>query len=529
VTQDPTNGAVSKISSAVRILVAEDEPEIRSYLDVALRWLGYSVDFTGDGEEALTRLREQGADYSLLLLDMIMPRKDGLETLREIRTFDTGLPVIMLSSRSSSATAADAMKSGANDFLVKPVSHEDLGKAIHKALRFRNPDPERGSDEHLPLSETCPVVSSSWTKKLDLFLEQVGASEVPVLLQGETGVGKEVLARQIHACSRRAKKPFLKLNCAALPPELIESELFGYERGAFTGAFRSNPGKFELADGGTLLLDEIGDMDFKLQAKLLQVLQDGEFLRLGSNEICRVDVRIIAATHCDLEKAISDGRFREDLYYRLNVIRIEVPSLRERGEEILSLAQFFLKKHTPPGTAPVEMSSSLRQTLTAHDWPGNIRELENVIRKLIALRRSDLVVEELKQAGARRRALTVGLSTRQGPDQGTESDPERRLLNFDDRARRLSAVTRHPHEHAPYTVSSADADEFVDGATEPSILDKVDEARRQAETKAILDALNATLWNRKQAATLLNVDYKALLYKMKKFGIGNKAARTATR
>ena len=197
---------------------------------------------------------------------------------------------------------------------------------------------------------------------MDLFLDQVGSSEVPVLLQGETGVGKEVLARQIHACSRRAKKPFLKLNCAALPSELVESELFGYERGAFTGAFRNNPGKFELADGGTLLLDEIGDMDFKLQSKLLQVLQDGEFLRLGSKEICRVDVRVIAATHCDLDQAISDGRFREDLYYRLNVIRIEVPPLRDRGEEILSLAQFFLKKHTPPGEAPVEMSSSLRQT-----------------------------------------------------------------------------------------------------------------------------------------------------------------------
>ena len=527
-TQDLNSGAIPKTGSPERILVAEDEPEIRSYLDVALRWLGYSVDFAADGEEALARLQENGADYGLLLLDMIMPRKDGMETLRAIRAYDTGLPVIMLSSRSSPVTAADALKNGASDFLVKPVSHEELSKVIQKALRFR-PAPAQGFAESRSPSEPPLVVSSSWTKKIDLFLEQVGASEVPVLLQGETGVGKEVLARQIHACSRRAKKPFLKLNCAALPPELIESELFGYERGAFTGAFRSNSGKFELADGGTLLLDEIGDMDFKLQAKLLQVLQDGEFMRLGSNEICRVDVRIIAATHCDLEKAISAGRFREDLYYRLNVIRIEVPPLRERGEEILSLAQFFLKKHTPPGTAPVEMSSSLRQTLTAHNWPGNIRELENVIRKLVALRRSDIVVEELKQAGARRRAAAERVSNRQGPDLETESDPERRLLNFDDRARRLSAVKRHPHEEAPYTVSSADADEFLDGATKPSILDKVDEARRQAETKAILDALNATLWNRKQAATLLNVDYKALLYKMKKFGIGSKAARTATR
>jgi len=521
-TQDPT---LSKTTSTVRILVAEDEPEIRSYLDIALRWLGYSVDFAGDGEEALARLQEQDANYSLLLLDMIMPRKDGLETLREIRKFDTGLPVIMLSSRSSPVTAADAMKSGCSDFLVKPVSHEDLSKAIQKALRFRHhPDPERGSTEQLPISESSPVVSSSWTKKVDLFLEQVGSSEVPVLLQGETGVGKEVLARQIHACSRRAKKTFLKLNCAALPSELVESELFGYERGAFTGAFRNNPGKFELADGGTLLLDEIGDMDFKLQSKLLQVLQDGEFLRLGSKEVCRVDVRVIAATHCDLDQAINDGRFREDLYYRLNVIRIEVPPLRDRNEEILSLAQFFLKKHTPPGEAPVEMSSSLRQTLTSHNWPGNIRELENVIRKLITLRRSDLVIEDLKQAGARRRAIAAGFSARQGPDHKNESRPATPLLNFEDGVQRFSTERQRSYEEVS---PSFNRDEGVDGAAEPSILRKVDEARKQAETEAILDALNATLWNRKQAATLLNVDYKALLYKMKKFGIGNKTARAS--
>jgi two-component system response regulator AtoC len=342
-------------------------------------------------------------------------------------------------------------------------------------------------------------------------------------------VGKEVLARQIHACSRRANKPFLKLNCAALPSELVESELFGYERGAFTGAFRSNPGKFELADGGTLLLDEIGDMDFRLQAKLLQVLQDGEFLRLGSKELCRVDVRVIAATHCDLDSAIHDGHFREDLYYRLNIIRIEVPPLRERNEEILPLAQFFLKKHTPPGEAPVEMSSSLRQALTAHNWPGNIRELENVIRKLVTLRRSDIVVEELKQAGARRRAAAASVSSRQGLDHQTESRSETPLLSFEDGRRRLSAEKRSPLEEASSADCGTHASDVAEDPTAHSILRKVDEARKQAETEAIVSALNAALWNRKHAATLLNVDYKALLYKMKKFGIGNKAARAATR
>src|SRR5579862_9001661 len=375
-----------------KILVAEDEPEVRGYLDVALRWLGYSVELTEDGEEALARLRENGGDYSLLLLDLIMPRKDGLETLREVRQFDTGLPIIMLSSASSPLHVVDAIKSGANDFLAKPVSHEDLGKAIQKALRIRPNQDLSPEVDNVPLTEDACIPSSSWTKKLDLFLNQVGTSDVPVLLQGETGVGKEVLARQIHGCSRRSKKPFLKLNCAALPSELIESELFGYERGAFTGAFRNNPGKFELADGGTLLLDEIGDMDFKLQAKLLQVLQDGEFLRLGSKEVCKVDVRVIAATHCDLELAITEKRFREDLYYRLNVIRIEVPPLRERKEEILALARFFLKKYTLAGDTPADITSRLRQAFMTHDWPGNIRELENVMRKLVALRRPEMIV-----------------------------------------------------------------------------------------------------------------------------------------
>jgi DNA-binding NtrC family response regulator len=507
-----------------KILVAEDEPEVRGYLEVALRSLGYAVDLAEDGEEALACLTEKGSNYCLLILDLIMPRKDGLETLREVRQFDTGLPIIMLSSASSPLHVVDAIKSGANDFLGKPVSYEDLSKAIHKALRIRPEDSAPAAEPRTPPAETC-IPTSSWTKKLDIFLKQVGSSEVPVLLQGETGAGKEVLARQIHAASPRAKKPFLKLNCAALPSELVESELFGYERGAFTGAVRNNPGRFELADGGTLLLDEIGDMDFKLQAKLLQVLQDGEFLRLGAKETCRVDVRVIAATHCDLEKAIAEGRFREDLYYRLNIIRIEVPPLRERKEEIFSLAQFFVKKHSVPGEPLVEITAPLKQAMMAHSWPGNIRELENAMRKLIVLRRPELVAEELRRAGIRRQVLTGGYSIRR--ELKPEPIPKPRALPFDDGFRRPpGSQVSFPADSASSEFPMEESNSFRTGRS-ASILRKVDEARKQAEVEAIVAALNQTLWNRKQAASVLNVEYKALLYKMKKLGIGEKQLRAA--
>jgi two-component system response regulator AtoC len=496
------------MSSTPRILVAEDEPEVRGYLEIALRSLGYPIDLAEDGEEALACLRENGSDYCLLLLDLIMPRKDGLETLREIRQFNTILPIIMFSGATSPLNIVDAMQSGANDFLAKPVSNENLGKAVQKALRVPiNPVVHSSPPNTMP-SVVRSVGSSLWTKKVDSFLNQVGSSEAPVLLQGETGVGKEVLARRLHANSPRSEKPFLKINCAALPPELIESELFGYDRGAFTGAFRNNPGKFELADGGTILLDEIGDMDFKLQAKLLQVLQDGEFLRLGSKETCRVDVRVIAATHCDLELAIRKGRFRQDLYYRLNVIRIEIPPLRDRKEELLPLAQFFLKKHAV-GDHQLEITPSLTQAMVAYDWPGNIRELENVMRRYIILRQSDLVIEELARIESRRKTLDAAHSARRV--NGARL-PSRDILPYRPEPRSLAAEGEHGQ----------------DKASKGSVLGRVDRARKRAELEAILEALNASHWNRKEAAALLNVDYKALLYKMKKLGIGEKASRAAT-
>src|SRR5690349_1466528 len=382
------------VSNGRTILLGEDELEVRSYLEMALRCHGYSIESAQDGEEVLSCLERDRGQISLVLLDIMMPRKDGLETLREIRRWNRGLPIVMLSGASSPLKVVEAMKSGATDFIPKPVSHDDLCTAIEKALGVNgstNGHAPHIMDDPPSLRAEAGLSAAVRVKAVEPLLKQIGGAEVPVLIQGETGVGKEVIARQLCAQSPRANKIFLKLNCAALPSELVESELFGYERGAFTGAFQKKPGMFEMADGGTILLDEIGDMDFKLQAKLLQVLQDQEFQRLGGKETIRVDVRVISATHCDLEKSIAEGRFREDLYYRLNVVMIPAPPLRERTDEILTLAEFFLIKHARPGMEPLTVTPALHQALIAHYWPGNIRELENVMRKYLVIRDADMI------------------------------------------------------------------------------------------------------------------------------------------
>ena len=463
--------------SAHTILVGEDELEVRAYLEMALKCLGYSVELAQDGDEILTQLRAARSRISAVLLDLMMPQRDGMEVLKEIRQIDPDLPVIIVSGAASTLNVVTAMKTGATDFLCKPVAHEDLRVALSRALE------RKLAEEPLP----PPVVgrskffvgSNPRMREIHSLISQVGWSEAPVLIQGETGAGKEVLARELHVSSPRAAKVFLKLNCAALPSELVESELFGYERGAFTGAFQKKAGMFEAADGGTILLDEIGDMDVRLQAKLLQVLQDREFQRIGGKETIKVDVRIMAATHRDLEKAIAERTFREDLYYRLNVINIGLPPLRERKEDIVPLAEALLKKHAIPGRT-VSITPDLKHALLAYPWPGNVRELENVLRKLIILRDPGVIAREL-HAKAARRTLSA---TAGSPAPTVEIEP---------------AAAIRP--------------------SDTPILEQVTRAKEQAETEAILAALNSTLWNRKQAAALLKIDYKALLYKMKKLGV----------
>lgn len=307
------------------------------------------------------------------------------------------------------------------------------------------------------------------------FLRRVGLSDVPVLLHGETGAGKEVMARKLWSYSSRVGKTFLKLNCAALPSELIESELFGYEKGAFTGAIVDKPGKFELAQDGTILLDEIGDMDTRLQAKLLQVLQDGQVQPLGSSRTIDVNVRIMAATHRDLQAAIAHGSFREDLYYRLSVINITIPPLRDRPEEIIPLAEYLLLRHVGRGALPPAIPEGLRWALLAHSWPGNIRELENVMRRFLVYQDANLLASELSNGG---------------------SSPKPRL-----EVARSPAIAR-----TPVSTARVSFDHFA-------------EISRTAESKLLLETLEAVRWNRRQAAIQLKIDYKALLYKLQKHGI----------
>ena len=381
-------------SNGETVLVAEDEPEVRSFLEMALRCQGYAVETADDGEEALEVL-DHNHSISAVLLDIVMPRKDGLDTLRAIRKDHPSVPVIMISGASSPLNVVDAMRNGARDFLAKPVTSADLRKVLSGALQTDAPPAPEPGVAAAPVGKNIFFGENAQMRELQNLLPQIGWSEAPALILGETGVGKEVLARELHAQSPRKKKAFLKVNCAALPSELVESELFGYERGAFTGAFQKKPGMFEVADGGTIFLDEIGDMDFKLQAKLLQVLQDSEFQRLGGKETVRVDVRVIAATHKDLEKAMAENTFRSDLYYRLSVINLRVPALRERRDDIARLAEFLLVKHSG-GAPPPRISPTLLDALTNYEWPGNIRELENIVRKLLILRDPDMIVRELR-------------------------------------------------------------------------------------------------------------------------------------
>jgi len=497
-----------------KILVVEDEPEVRDYLGIALKQQGYATDFAEDGEEAIQYLTQPGSDVGLMLLDIIMPRKDGLDTLHEVRQFSPRLPIVMLSGSCSPPHIIQAMKSGADDFLQKPVTFDDLGHTIEKVLGLRS---GVRNQEHVPApagEETALV--SNWARKVERLLRNIGDSDVPVLLMGETGVGKEVVARELHKRSVRRDKPFLKVNCAALPSELVESELFGYERGAFTGAFKTSEGRFKQADGGTILLDEIGDMDVKLQAKLLQVLQDQEFLRLGAKEPTRVDVRIMAATHCDLEEAIVQGRFREDLYYRLNVINVRIPSLRERRDEIFGLAEHLLRKHDNGGLPVPELSPSLRQALLSHDWPGNIRELENVMRQLLVVRDCDAVEEELRR---RRRKLSVARAS-SAPSTPDKALPVYRLSGPSDAALQSDGRGAVPASSEDLMNGfDQSLDEASLAAPSTHMLDRVDELKKNAESNVILSALTTTRWNRRQAANLLNIDYKALLYKMKKLQI----------
>jgi DNA-binding NtrC family response regulator len=381
-----------------RILVVDDMEFNRHHLRRILESDGFEVDTVGDGHSAWEQLEAQRFD--LVITDLRMPEVSGLDLLAKVRAEHLPVGVIVLTAFGDPAEALRAMKAGADDFVTKPYDPDQLRFLVKRILDRRQLIDEleqlrkqlRG-DYHF---HTMVSKSPKLCKLFDL-IEQVGPMGSTVLIHGETGTGKELVAQALHVADTRRSGPFVAFNCAVLNESLLESELFGHEKGAFTGAERRKIGRFELADGGTLLLDEVGDIPLGLQAKLLRVLQSGSFERVGGTESIQIDVRIVAATHRLLEEEVKKGRFRADLYYRLNVIRLDLPPLRERTEDIPLLAMHFLEKHRSRKTTPVsEIATDAMQALLRHNWPGNVRELENAIKSAIALadgsvlRRDDL-------------------------------------------------------------------------------------------------------------------------------------------
>jgi two-component system, NtrC family, response regulator AtoC len=437
------------------IVIVDDDPSFQVFLSHSLTPHGYGVSALPDGDQLIAQLKA-GQIPSLILLDVVLPGDDGIRVIEKIKAIAPSVPVIMLSGVDQVRTVVEAMKLGAADFLMKPFEDSDLQAAIQKALETP------GSRDEV-LSENF-VTANPRMLRLAEIVRRVAHTDVPILLLGESGVGKEVMARYAHTHSGRENKPFVKVNCAALPTDLLESELFGHEQGAFTGALSARAGKFEQAHTGTLLLDEIGEMTPHLQSKLLHVLQDGTFSRLGGRKTIQVDARIIASTNIKIEEAIANGKFREDLYFRLNVISIDLPPLRERREDIPGLCNLFIRKYREQyKSESTRLPAELLDCFVQYDWPGNVRQLENFIKRFLVL-----------------------------PDQHS-----------------LLAEFNQP---VPETVSAT-----VVSTLPPSLLQVGAKAADQAEQDLVRRVLEETNGNRKQAARRMNVCYKSLLNKLKRW------------
>lgn len=452
-----------------RILVVDDEVKMRRLLELSLKNMGHEIVLAADGVEALDSCRD--APFDLILTDLKMPRMDGLQLLKSLRERGEDVPVIVLTAFGTIETAVEAMKLGASDYIIRPFEIETVELAVTRALavgavqrenRYLRDEMAKGWGEFIGRNPKM--------RQLYELIQQVAPARSSVLIVGETGTGKELVARAIHQASGRSGL-FVPINCAAIPTELLESELFGYQKGAFSGAHRDRMGKFELANGGTVFLDEITEMSLTLQAKLLRVLQEGSVERLGAHRPVKVDLRIVAATNRDLQQAIADGAMRQDLYFRLNVVRIDVPSLRERRDDIQTLAEHFLRKYSRElGRPAPALTDAAIRSLMAYAWPGNVRELENLMERAAVLCRGKTV------------------------------EPHHLPLNI-----------------ANGTASSPATSNMLElsGVDSLSLRDHVE----SVEKRLIRTALERSDDNKSAASRLLGVSERALWYKIKKYGL----------
>jgi len=462
---------------ADRVLVVDDEQSLRKVLAATLQREGYEVTVCGNGEEAISALERDGAD--VVVTDLVMPRMDGLTLLRKVVARHPDVPVIVVTAHGRIDSAVEAMKAGAFDFLAKPFDHGELKAIIAKAARQsdynqRNVVPEE-RQEGAARRYTEIIGRGRQMQELQQVIAKVADAPSTVLIQGESGTGKELVATALHETSSRRERPFIKINCAAIPRELVEAELFGFEKGAFTGAVQSKPGRFELADGGTLFLDEIGEIPVEMQVKLLRAIQESEFERVGGVKTTRVEVRLVAATSRDLGREIGAGRFREDLYYRLNVVPIHLPPLRERREDIPLLVEHFRQKYNARLRKNVErIEDEALACLAAYAWPGNIRELENVLERTILFA--------------------------EGPRIGANDLP--------------ASLRRQPPD-APAAEAQVPA-----ASGPPGPLKEIVKGQVQAiERDLIVRGLEVTGGNVTRTAKLLKISRKSLQMKMKEFGL----------
>ena len=463
-----------------KLLVLDDDPHIRELVRTMAQGLGYEVRTVGTGREAIAAFTADRPD--LVTLDVVLSRGiDGIQTLKELRSIDPRVAAVMLSGRGDTPTIVEAIRLGACDYLQKPFELEELEQAFDRALRKRGFDQDADRlRRDVSAGEPSPPLlgSSPKIQAVRELIDQVADTDITVLIRGESGSGKEWVAQNLLQRSARNSRPFVKVNCAALPSELLESEVFGYEKGAFTGAQGRKIGKFELAHGGTIFLDEVSEMSPGLQAKLLQVLQDGHFSRLGSEHDIKVDVRVLAATSRVLESAVGDGSFRQDLFYRLNVVSIQIPPLRERRDEIPLLCEQFQRSYSDQyGREYRAPSRRLMDAFLTYPWPGNVRELENMVKRMVVLQSEEPVLQEI--------------ADRRRKDQG---DPGRQEL--------------------------PELERFMAGEVACVDLKQIGrKASAAAEKRVIACVLEKTRWNRRRAAELLQISYKALLYKMKESGL----------